>query len=128
HHRAFVTEQSIDAAGLEQMHTAHADARQRLIAALDAEAYDIDIEQHREVGRHHFDQMLKAGRGEQSQYRFVNAALRGDVVAADRNQIVLVGAQPLNLGAQTLDHEVLQVDHAVAPPFHRRVYTREVRP
>jgi hypothetical protein len=55
----------------------------------------------------------------------VNAALCGDVVAADRNQIVLVGAQPLNLGAQTLDHEVLQVDHAVAPPFHRRLQTVE---
>ena len=88
--------------------------------AFDAEGHDVDIDQHGEVGRDDLQQMLEARRLQHRQRRLVHAALAGEVAAAQRDQVLLLVLHPLQVAAQALEHEMLEIEHAVAVVAARR--------
>jgi hypothetical protein len=88
--------------------------------ALDPERHDVDIDQHREVGRHDLQQMFEARSAQHSQHRLVHAALAHEIAAARRDQSLLLVLEPGEIMAEPLEHEMLKIEHPVASWASRR--------
>ena len=108
------------------------DARQRQAGgprrrALDPEGYDIDVDQHREVGGDDLQQMLETQRLQHRQRRLVDAALAGEVAAAQCDQVPVLVLDTLQVVAQAFEHEMLKIEYTVAVAAARRAQQTERR-
>ena len=92
----------------------------RAVVALDPERDDIDIDQHGEIGCHDLQEVLEIRGPQHRDDGLVHAALAREVAAARRNQALLLALQPHHVAAQTLQHEMLEIEHAVAGLAARR--------
>ena len=80
-----------------------------------ADRDDVGVEQHREIGGHDLDQLLEAVRAEHGQRGGVHARLAREIGARRaRSSLPCCAFSRVDLGALTLQHEVLHVDDALA--------------
>jgi hypothetical protein len=63
--------------------------------------------------------MLEALCLEQGQRRLMDAALAGEVAAAQRDQLLVFILGAAQIVAQTLEHKMLEVEHRIAAVAHR---------
>ncbi len=96
------------------MNAVHREARRARCRTLDTESYDVDVDQHGEIGGHDLQQVLETRSPQHRQHRLVHAALARKIAAARRDQALLLVLQPGEIAAQSLQHEMLEIEDAVA--------------
>src|SRR5260370_7967646 len=96
------------------MNAVHREASRARCRTLDAESYDVDIDQHGEVGGHDLQQVLEARGPQHRQHCLVHAALARKVAAARRDQALLLVLQPGGIPPQSLPPELLEIAAPVA--------------
>src|ERR1700758_5425155 len=96
------------------MNAVHREARRARCRTLDPESYDVDVDQHGEVGGDNLQQVLETWSPQHRQRGFVHTALARKITAARRDQALLLVLQTGEIAAQSLQHEMLEIEDVVA--------------
>src|SRR5256885_1011839 len=74
----------------------------------------LEKKKHRDVSRDDLYQVLERGVAEHRAHARINAALRAEIVARGRQDVVLLRLQLAEVAAHPVEHEALQIEHPLA--------------